>query len=79
MVLGKLVDLLLSAVLCKALDLVAIPAHLPTDDIPPSQLCFDCFYLGVFMLDSDRFNFQLLSSQLFLASYSLSKHERNVS
>lgn len=67
-VLGELMDLLFCLILREAGHPVAIPPHLPTDDVPQSQLRVDCFHHSILMLDYLQCHFQLHSGQLFLDS-----------
>jgi hypothetical protein len=66
MVLGQLMDLLLCSLLRETGHPVAIPSHLPTRDIPESELWADRVHHRILVLDNLQCHLQLYSCQLLL-------------
>lgn len=77
-VLGQSMDLLPFASLRQTGHFIAIPSHLPTDNVPQSQLRADRFHICVLMLDCVQRRLQLYACQLLLESRHRSGCERNV-
>ena len=65
-VLGELVDVLLCSLLRKTGDPSTISSHLPTDDLPKSELWTDRIHYCIFVLDYLQFYLQLYPYQLLL-------------